>query len=267
MQPFPGPQPQTPRRTMATSGTHFVPPVSPSLDPAAIVGIEPKDTVRNAAAKALDLTRSCAEVACKTAREIHVDPALHMPARHHKAHDKSFQLIAPALPAFETALAKNAKAREELRKITDGPTIELSDAQAIEIRTRLAGQPKDQRMAAIGRSIRRGEDRVVAALLADRFLSEGILTDIELNAVRQQWAMARFPGEVARLQLLEKDERTLSIGSLALQSFQRGCSDPGIVAKGLLLPRGTTHGAPGPTPVNRASTLAERAAAFKKVYG
>jgi hypothetical protein len=40
LQPFPGPRPQPPpSRTMATSGTHFVPPPSPSLDPAAIVSI------------------------------------------------------------------------------------------------------------------------------------------------------------------------------------------------------------------------------------
>ena len=60
-------------RKMATSGTHFVPPVSPSLDPAAIQNIEPKDRVRHEAAAALALGRSCGDVAYKTVREIHVD--------------------------------------------------------------------------------------------------------------------------------------------------------------------------------------------------
>jgi hypothetical protein len=147
------------------SGLHFVPAPSPSLDPRAIENIEPKDRIRHEAAKALETARSCAEVACKTAREIHVDPMLDLPTRHRKAHDQSFKLIAPALAPLETALAKNAKACEELRKIVAGPTIELSDAAAIEIRSRLAGLPKDQRMAAIARSIAKGSDAVVATLL------------------------------------------------------------------------------------------------------
>jgi hypothetical protein len=83
-------------------------------------------------------------------------------------------------------------------------------------------------MAAIARSIAKGSDAVVAALLGagvDRFLSENILSDIEIDVVRRQWALARHPGEVARLAILEKDERALVIGAAALQTFQRGCSD------------------------------------------
>jgi hypothetical protein len=270
LQPFPGPPTQAPPpRSLATSGTHYVAGPSPSIDPAAIMNIEDRDTVRHGAATALETARSCAAIACKTAREIHVDESLPMPARHHKAHDTSFKLVGPALPALETAIAKNAKAREELFKIVAGPGIELSDAQAVEIRTRLAGLPKEQRMATIGRAIRKGEDRVVAAMIGpgvDRFLSENILSDIELDAVRTQWAQARFPEEVARLQLLEKDERALSVASLALQSFQRGCSDQSITARSILPPRAQPLGAPGPTPV-RATTVAERAANFKRIYG
>jgi hypothetical protein len=128
-----------PSRKMGTSGTHYVPPVSPSLDPAAIQNIEPKDRVRHEAAAALALGRSCGDVACKTVREIHVDQTLDLPTPHRRAHDQSFKLIAPAIAPLEAARAKNAKACEELRKITAGPAIELSDAAAIEIRTRLAG--------------------------------------------------------------------------------------------------------------------------------
>ena len=79
------------------------------------------------------------DVACKTVREIHVDKTLDLLTRHRRAHDQSFKLIAPAIAPLEAARAKNAKAIEELKKIVAGPTVEISDAQAIEIRTRLAG--------------------------------------------------------------------------------------------------------------------------------
>jgi hypothetical protein len=205
------------------------------------------------------------DVACKTVREIHVDQTLDLPTRHRRAHDQSFKLIAPAIAPLEAARAKNAKAIEELKKIITGPTVEISDARAIEIRTRLAGLPKDQRMAAIARSIAKGSDAIVAALLGagvDRFLSENILSDIEIDAVRRQWALARHPGIVERLAVLEKDERALAIGAAALQTFQRGCSDPAIVAGNLpgVVAGGTSPApgsttlvrGPGPAPVNHA---------------
>jgi hypothetical protein len=80
--------------------------------------------------------------------------------------------------------------------------------------------------------------------------------------------MARFPDEVARLRLLEADEKAISTATAALQSFQRGCSDSAVVARfAKPPPAGPTRGAAGPTPVRRASTLQERAANFKRVYG
>jgi hypothetical protein len=227
------------------------------------------------AAAALALGKSCGDVACKTVREIHVDPTLDMPTRHRRAHDQSFKLIAPAWGPMEAARAKILKAIEQSKKIIAGPTVEISDAQAIEIRTRLAGLPKDQRMAAIARSIGKGSDAVVAALLGagvDRFLSENILSDIEIDTVRRQWALARHPDVVARVAILEKDERALAIGAAALQTFQRGCADQAIVAGGLLpnvRAGGTTYGAPGPSPVDRSRAagiagIAARAGAFPR---
>jgi hypothetical protein len=262
---------QPPSRKMGTSGTHFVPPLSPSLDPAAIENIEPKDRVRHEAAEALKLARSCADVALAEARRIHVDPTLDLPTRHRRAHDESFRLIAPAIAPLEAARAKNAKAIEELKKIIAGPMVELSDAAAIEIRTRLAGLPKDQRMAAIARSIGKGSDTIVAALLGagvDRFLSENILSDIEIDAVHSLWAKTRHPGEVARLAILEMDERALAIGAAALQTFQRGCSDQAFIAADVagIRPGGTSYGAPGPTPADRSRGMdvATRAAMFSR---
>jgi hypothetical protein len=170
---------------------------------------------------------------------------------------------------LEAVRAKNAKAIGELKKIIAGPTVAISDAQAIEIRTRLAGLPKDQRMAAIARSIAKGSDAVVAALLGpgtDRLLTENILNDIEIDAVRSLWANSRHPDEVARLAILEKDERALAIGAAALQTLQRGCSDPVIVAADVagIRPGGTSYGAPGPTPADRSRGMdvAVRAAMF-----
>jgi hypothetical protein len=72
---MPAPFGQPPRRSLGVSGT-VCPAPSPSLDPAAIENIEPKDSVRHEAAAALALGRSCGEVACKTSREIHADQTL-----------------------------------------------------------------------------------------------------------------------------------------------------------------------------------------------
>jgi hypothetical protein len=243
---------------MGVSGTHFVPPPSPSLDPAAIENIDQKDRLRHEAAAALETARSCAAVACKVAREIHVDESLALPDRHRKAHDRSFQLIHAAIAPLEAARAKNAKAIGELRAILAGPKVELSDAAAIEVRSRLAGLPKTQLMAAISRSIAKGSEQVVGALFgpgADRFLTEGILTDAEFESVRMQWALARFPEEVARLRVLEKDDRALSTGAAALQAFQRGCSEPAQVRAEVPGVRvGGTGGRPIGSPYGAAGT-------------
>jgi hypothetical protein len=164
MNPLPWtPAAPSPRR-MGTSGTHFVPPPSPSLDPAAIENIDKNDRLRSECAAALETARSCGAVALKVVRQIHVDESLAVPDRHRAAHDKSFQLIHPAIGPLEAARAKNKKAREELMKILAGPTVELSEVAAIEVRTRLAGLPKAQLMAAISRSIAKGSDQVVGAL-------------------------------------------------------------------------------------------------------
>jgi hypothetical protein len=248
--PAPWNAPQS--RKLGTSGSHFVPPPSPSIAPEAIENIEPKDRLRHECAAALETARSCGAIALKVTRQIHADASLAIPDRHRHAHDRSFQLIHPALAPLEAARAKNSKARDELMKIVAGPAVELSDVAAFEVRSKLKGLPKSQLMAAISRSIAKG-DKVVGALLgpgADRFFSEGILTDAEIESVRQQWALARYPEEVARLRLLEKDDRALAVGAAALASFQRGCSLPALV---LAEVRDSGRGGSGaPTPVDRS---------------
>src|SRR4029077_8303105 len=122
---------------------------------------------------------------------------------------------------FEAARAKNAKAIEELNGWLRSP--EAS----------------------------RKARTVVGALLGAsvvRFLSENILSDIEIDAVRSLWAKSRHPDVVARLAILENDERALALGAAALQTFQRGCSDPSIVAGNL----------PGVSPAEQARRLDQR---------
>jgi hypothetical protein len=48
------------------------------------MNIDPKDRVRNDAAKALELAKSCAEAALHSARATHADKALDMPTRHRR---------------------------------------------------------------------------------------------------------------------------------------------------------------------------------------
>jgi hypothetical protein len=211
--------------------------------------------------KALRDQGSAAAHAC---RQIHGDQSLGEAERHRRANKASADLIAAALPHVEKALAAYGKSIGDLSAMLAGPTVELSDMQLVEFRTKLSGMPKQDRVRAIIRSIEKGSDQIAAAVLnADRFLTEDFLSDIELSTIREAWARARHPDEVRLLRERESDLGHLERGASVMQSWQRKTHNPAIAAT-VIQAGGTSRGAPGPLPVDRSrgSTLAERAAAL-----
>jgi hypothetical protein len=195
-------------------------------------------------------------------RQIHGDESLGEAERHRRAAKASADLIVAALPIVEKARAVHEKSIAELRAMLAGPAIEVSDVQAVEIRTRLSGLPQAARVSAIIRSIEKGSDLTAAVVLgSDRFLVD-FLSDIELSAIREAWGRARHPDEVRVLAQRESDLGHLERGASVIQSWQRQTHNPAIAATGII-PAGSGTSR-GPIPVNRglAPTLAQRAAMF-----
>ena len=267
-------QPAPPRRSLGTSGVFAVERLSPSLHPTNIDGspmpwVEvlkpgPRDKAANLAVTALEALRTQGLAALHATRQIHADQTIGEAERHRRAAKTSAEIFLAAQPHVEKAQAANEKSVGELNAILAGPAVELSDVRAVELRTKLAGTPADKRFAAISRAISRGDDSIVAALLGagtDRFLSEGILSDLELGTVRQQWALARHPDEVALLAKRKSDLRYLEQAATVARSWQSKTHLPAIAMASP--PVAAQRGAPGPVPMNRgASTLESRAAAL-----
>lgn len=260
-----------PVRKMGTSGVFNVLDISPSINPVDIRGQKmpwsdilkpgPRDKVANLVGVALESIREQALAALHACRQIHGDRNLPEAERHRRAAKASAGLFVSAQSHVEKATAASAKAVEDLTKILSGPDVQLSDMRGIEIRTKLAGLPPEKRFAAVSRAIDRGDDSIVAALLGagtERFLSEGILSDLELETVRSQWALARHPDEVRLLAKRRSDARYLETASAVARSWQQKTHLPAVAAG---QPAGGQQRGPWPVPVDRgASTLESRAA-------
>jgi hypothetical protein len=157
----------------------------------------------------------------------------------------------PALEPLERAQRAYEREIAERKTIVAGPTIEVSEIRQTEIRSKLSGLPAAKRVAAIARSIERGDDSVAASVLnVDRLMSD-FLSDLEVERVRSLWAQTRHPDDVARLAVLETDLEHIERTGNILISYQRACAGPSVVpppATGsTVVIRGT-----GPAPVNRA---------------
>jgi hypothetical protein len=254
------PQPARPPGSLGTSGQHFVPDPSPSLDPTIFGQIEPKDTVRQLGVKALTIAKRQAAAARNGARQAHSDPQLSSVERYRRAHDISTAALMPAAEAIEKALAAYSKEITATRAATAGPSgLDLSDVRLAEIRSKLSGLPQDDRYAKIARAIERGNDEVAAAVLnADRFFTDFLL-DVELSTLRALWAKLRMPESVARLAQLESDQRHIERTGKILVSYQLACAGPSIVQPPA--PAGST--APPLSPYGREGTGGIEGAAMR----
>ena len=248
--PFSGPQPAA-SRTLGTSGVFNVPDLSPSVDAAILGPVEPRDKVRNLGAAALTALQTQGNAAAHACRQIHGDESLGEAERHRRAAKTSADLILPAQPCLEKALGAYRKSIEELTAMLAGPSIEVSDVQQIEIRSKLSGLAPDKRVGAIIRSVEKGSDLTAAVVLgSDRFLVD-FLSDVELEVIRATWARLRHPDEVALLGQRQSDLGHLERGASVMQSWQRKTHNPAIAAA---LPIGSIQqrGAAGPPPIDRS---------------
>lgn len=171
--------------------------------------------------------------------------------RHRRANKASADLILAAQPHVEKALAVGEKSIAELLAMLAGPTVELSDMQLVEFRTTLSGKPKQDRVRAIIRSIEKGSDQLVAAVLGcDRFLTEDFLSDVELSAIREAWGRARQPDECRLLAQRQSDLAHLKRGASVIQSWQRQTHNPAIADT--VIQAGGTSGRPLGSPYGNA---------------
>lgn len=241
-----------PPGNLGTSGQHFVPPVSPSLDPAIFGEVEPRDTVRMLGVKAMAVVRQQALAAQHGSRQIYSDPTIPAPEKHRRADAVATAAIMPALEPLEKARRTFEKSISELHAMLAGPAVELSDVRGIEIRSMLAGLPADKRFAAISRAVARGDNSIVAAVLgSDRLLTD-FLSDLEVERICDHWAKTRHPDEVALLAQRELDLGHVERAGKILISYQRECAGPNVLPQ--VAPAGSSvviRGS-GPAPVNRA---------------
>jgi hypothetical protein len=209
-----------------------------------------RDRIANLAVTALEALREQGLAAQHAARQIHADQTLGEAERHRRAAKASSELVQAAQPSVEKAIAAHLKSVEELDTMLAGPTVELSDVRGIEIRSKLAGLASDKRFAAISRAIARGDDSTVAAVLgSDRLLTD-FLTDIEIETVRQQWALARHPDECRLLAQRKSNLNYLERSAAIARSWQQKTHNPAISATEVV---GTVRGSLGPVPVNRSA--------------
>jgi hypothetical protein len=260
--PFGMPLPaQPPRRSLGTSGVFHVPPLSPSVDPAILGPVLPRDKIRNLAAAALKALHEQGKAAEHATRQTHGDQSVGEAERHRRANKVSADLIMAALPIVERARGAHEKSIAELHAMLAGPTIEVSEIRQTGIRSKLSGLPAGKRFASVAKSIARGDDSVVRAVLASDRLLTDFLSDVEIDAVRSLWAKSRHPDEVRLLAQRESDLGHLERAASVVQSWQRKTHNPAIAAAVIQATGGQSYGAPGPAPVNRASSLEERARA------
>jgi hypothetical protein len=251
-----------PAHSLGTSGTFHVPDPSPSLNEAALGEVEARDATRQAALGAMGHARAAAADAMRRARLVHVDPNISPAGRHRQAAERAAQSISPAVDTLAKAQATYAKELAELGEKLAGPKGDFTEMQLFEIRTKLSGMTPTARFAAIRRSIERGGDATVAALVnADPLVSDGLVTEPERAEVMNLWRKARFLDEHARHQRLSLDAELLEKAGKILASYQRSCYNDSVVNAP---PQPTEHRGAGPKPLNRGAmpNLEDRAKAM-----
>jgi hypothetical protein len=247
---------------LGTSGTWQVPSPSESIDERCLGPVEASDKTRQSAFAAIAHARAAATDACAEARAAQVDPALSIPQRHARAAEITARALAPVSDSLSKARKIYEKELGEVRAIL-APTVEASEVQIAEVRSKLSGLPQGVRFTRVSQSIDRGSDLLVAAVVScDAFLSD-FLTEPERSVLLEKWQRVRFPEEFARLKTLESDIEHLEGKGRLLENWQRSTHNPNIGARDIYSTRPGARGAPGPIPSNRgaAMNLEQRAAA------
>jgi hypothetical protein len=254
-----------PAGSLGTSGTHFVPEPSPSLNEAALGPVELTDPTRQAGLGAMGHARAAAAEAMRWARRAHTDVDLSQPGRHRKAAQVAATAISPAVDTLAKAQAAYTKELAELGEKLSGPKGDFSEIQIAEVRSKVGSKPATARFAAIAKSIEKGSDLVVAALTRSDPILNDCLTEAEQAEVLNLWRKARFPAEHARFHRLSLDAELLEKAGRILQNYQRSTYNQSIVNTPVM----TEHRGAGPRPLNRgaAPDLEARAKAMTAVLG
>jgi hypothetical protein len=184
--------------------------------------------------EALRAGRLAAEGSREASVAIYSDLTLSEGGKAVKASETAYRLTNAALPNFDRAHEALQGEISRLKAKTNAPTPDTStrsNFMASEIRQRLAGMDQTKRLAAITASISEGPagDAVVEACLNAPSVLSG-LSSTELEHIRLQWRAKRYPDEMKRIALLEKDAGHLARGGQIVVGWRAKCADQAIVA-------------------------------------
>jgi hypothetical protein len=145
---------------LGTSGTWQVPSPSPSIDEGCLGPVEASDKTRQAGFAAIAHARAAATAACAGARDAHVDPTLSINQRHARAAEITARALAPVADSLAKARKIYEKDSDTVRSIL-APTIEASEVQIAEVRSKLSGLPQGVRFTRVSQSIDKGSDLLI----------------------------------------------------------------------------------------------------------
>jgi hypothetical protein len=194
-------------RKLGTSGTHGIPMPSPSLNEGVLGPVDSGDITRQGTAAAIAAARIAAHKAREAAQAIHTDMPLSEGAKHVRANEFTFKVTNCQLPVIDRARERLEAELTGLQKLTSAPPL-VNDNRAVhtatEIRTALSLMTPSDRRKCLSVAVQEDDDATVSAVLsAPRYLAN--LKPAEVESLRAQWQQKRFPDELKRIELLEKD--------------------------------------------------------------
>jgi hypothetical protein len=142
---------------LGASGTFAVPQPSPSLNPAALGEIDPKDRTRQAGQAAIAHAMVIATEMCRVARDVHCNENLAIPERHRVVDAQTARIALPYLDTAEKTMAVYERDVRKLHEKLDAPATEYSELALTDARVKLSGLKPKQRFAAVRRSVDRGQ--------------------------------------------------------------------------------------------------------------
>lgn len=190
------------------------------------------DPALTALFEGVKLAREMANKSAETASAVIANKLETEAARHKRARAATFALIERATSALDVAVkaAEQEIAVIKTRLKGPAPTKDIvTETRQRELRERLSVLPADRRKAIIAEAVNTDDDLLVGAVLNARGWLSG-LADSEVELVRHNWGAKRYPGDVDRLDRLQKAVTdSMRAGQLAI-NFVDTLTDANLIA-------------------------------------
>lgn len=154
-------------------------------------------------------------------------------ARHKKARDASFELLARATQAVDAAMKTAEQEIASIKSKVTGPLVSkdiITETRKREYRERLAALPKERRLAILNTAIATDNDLMVGAVLSEEpWLSGADMADSDVALLRHSWAKKHHAADLDRLDRISKAlEDVRRAGELTVK-FIDGLTDPALI--------------------------------------